>query len=291
MIKRLLRSPVFLCAVTYLGLLLLWAIIVAWHFPYDVGGPKQSSDSTKFYDSAYSPEDEQKYVQIAETAAKAADISGHIKQFVRDYHLEGKRVLDVGAGRGYLQDVVQDYTGLDISQSAARNFHKPFVLGSATKMPFKNGEFDVVWSIWVLEHIPNPELALEEMRRVVKPSGFLYLKPAWLCSPWAADGYHVRPYGAFGVRGKVIKAALPVVEYPLFQVAYGLPISWLRSFAPWPTRLHYRALVPNYQHYWEADSDAVNSIDPDEVRLWFTSRGDHCTWVPGINAIVVTKRI
>jgi len=29
-------------------------------------------------------------------------------------------VLDVGSGTGYLQDAVEDYTGIDISRSAAR---------------------------------------------------------------------------------------------------------------------------------------------------------------------------
>lgn len=289
--KRLLKSPVFLCAATYLVPLALWTSVVAWHFPYDTGGPPQSSDSNKFYDSAYSAEDEKKYVELAVSAANSAHIERHVKQFVHDYNLQDKRVLDVGAGRGYLQDVVQDYTGLDISPSAARYFHKPFVLGSATKMPFKDSEFDATWSIWVLEHIPNPELALEEMRRVTKPGGFLYLRPAWLCTPWAADGYDVRPYNAFGVRGKIIKASLPLQEHPVFRAAYLIPISWIRSFATWPTRLHYRALVPNYQHYWQADSDAVNSIDPDELKLWFTSRGDRCEWASGIDAVVVTKRL
>jgi hypothetical protein len=34
--------------------------------------------------------------------------------------------------------------------------------------------------------------------------------------------------------------------------------------------------VPNYSHYWEADSDAVNGLDAAEIRLWFESRGDEC---------------
>jgi hypothetical protein len=33
------------------------------------------------------------------------------------YGLAGKRVLEVGSGRGYLQDIVAGYTGLDISKA------------------------------------------------------------------------------------------------------------------------------------------------------------------------------
>ena len=56
------------------------------------------------------------------------------------------------------------------------------------------------------------------------------------------------------------------------------PIRALRAFSAsfGPTRLHYHRLEPNYDTYWQPDSDAVNSIDPHEAMLWFTSRGDEC---------------
>ena len=96
-----------------------------------------------------------------------------------------KKVLDIGAGRGYLQDVVIDYTGLDISPTAKRFFHKRFVHGSATLMPLNTNEFDGVWTIWVMEHVPNPQAALLEMRRVTKDGGYIFLAPQWDCTPWA----------------------------------------------------------------------------------------------------------
>lgn len=61
-------------------------------------------------------------------------------------------------------------------------------------MPFPDNSFDAAWSIWVLEHVPNPESALAKMRRVVKPGGLIYLMRAWLCTNWAAQGYSVRPF-------------------------------------------------------------------------------------------------
>ena len=42
------------------------------------------------------------------------------------------------------------------------------------------------------------------------------------------------------------------------------------------TGLRYRRLTPNYEKYWVPDSDAVNSIDRHEAKLWFMSRGDEC---------------
>ena len=57
-----------------------------------------------------------------------------------------------------------------------------------------------------------------------------------------------------------------------------MEIRAIRSIAPLfgPTTLHYHRLEPNYDYYWQSDSDAVNGIDAYEALLWFTSRGDEC---------------
>jgi SAM-dependent methyltransferase len=203
-----------------------------------------------------------------------------IEAFAKQYGLATKRVLDVGAGTGYLQDIVPDYVGLDISPSARRYFHKPFVEASATDMPFRDNEFDAAWSVWVLEHVPKPEHALEEIRRVVKDGGVVFLKPAWDCPWWLAQGYEVRPYSAFDTADKIRKASLNILASPYYRGASLMPIRHVRQLqARWsgkPTRLHYRLLEANYKEYWVADSDAVNGLDYFEMLQWFTSRGDEC---------------
>src|SRR6476661_7339580 len=73
-----------------------WFFNVLWHYPYNTAGPVQSSESNNFYESAYSPEDEQRYVAIAEFAAKSEGIEADVKTFVNEHHVQGKRVLDVG---------------------------------------------------------------------------------------------------------------------------------------------------------------------------------------------------
>lgn len=266
--------------------LALEVILIAALFPYHSEAPEritfkpQASDQ-KFYDQTYSEnEKELKYVEFARAEAKAARVEDAVSRFVNDYHLENARVLDVGAGSGLLQDLVRDYTGLDISATARRYFHKPFVQGDARAMPFRVGEFDAAWSIWVLEHVPNPEMALAEMRRVIKPNGLLLFFPAFMVSPLAAEGYHVRPLRDFGVKGKLVKLSMPVRESPLFWVAYAFPIRAIRratfALTGRPMSFHYWPLTPNYDRYWEADSDAVNSLDRYETYLWFKSRGDVC---------------
>jgi SAM-dependent methyltransferase len=203
-----------------------------------------------------------------------------VSAFVRARNLADKRVLDVGSGNGILQDVVADYTGIDLSSRVAPLYRKPFVVGSATAMPFRDSSFDAAWTFWVLEHIPQPQRALMEMRRVVKDGGLLLISPAWDCTPWASDGFNVRPYQDFNWRGKLIKASLPIQESPFFRILHSAPIRAIRhlqyAVGGEATRLHFRALNPNFETYWQPDTDAAVSLSRYEVWLWFRARGDEC---------------
>ena len=275
------RPPVYL-----LLALILLAIL---HFPYSVDQPLAEIDlesTRRYYADAYKQEIaepeappsefESRYLEVATVAAQALDVEGQVRSFVAEYGLEDKRVLDIGSGRGYLQDIVEDYTGLDISSTVARFYHKKFVLGSATAMPFADDSFDGAWSIWVQEHVPNPEQFLRETRRVMKDDGVIFLHTAWGLPPWTAQGYQVRPYSDFGASGKLIKATIPI---RVFARRFALvPIRAVRRMSVLfgSTTLHYHRLEPNYDIYWQGDSDAVNGIDAYEAMLWFTSRGDEC---------------
>lgn len=279
------------------GYFVLVVIAAATSFPYRTDpvterGIPQPADYTAFYERIYkpapaigSPADiptqnpaDEAYVRIAREAIEREHVVETLQTFVRGYHLEKARVLDVGAGTGYLQDVVEDYVGLDISPTAARYFHKPFIEASATAMPIPDNDFDLVWSIWVLEHVPNPEQALAEIRRVAKDGGMLFLVPAWDCSPYLAQGYPVRPFSDFDLPGKLTKAGMFIRMNPLFSRAVQTTQRLALSARQWsgPTTLHYVPLEANYDHYWMADSDAINGLDRYEMSLWFTSRGDEC---------------
>ena len=265
------------------------AILIALHFPYAVDQPLTDADLEgvrTYYTDAYKQapavpetppsEFETKYLEVAARAATLYDVEGQVRSFADIFGLKDKRVLDIGSGRGYLQDIVEDYTGLDISSSVGRFYHKKFVLGSATAMPFEDNTFDGAWSVWVQEHVPNPEQFLSEARRVVKNDGVIFLYAAWHSRPWAAQGYQVRPYADFDLSGKLIKASIPIREVADDLARW--PIRVIRAFSAsfGPTTLRYHRLEPNYDVYWQADSDAVSGIDPHEAMLWFISRGDEC---------------
>lgn len=265
-------------------------VIGAIHFPYDVDAPltpQELEAARKYYTDAYQKpvtenqersEYETEYIRVAKAAAEGFRIEEKVAAFVKQFNLSDRQVLEIGSGRGYLQDVAQNYTGLDISPTVARFYHKKFVLGSATAMPFSDDSFDGVWSIWVFEHVPNPEQAFLEARRVTRDNGVLFLLPAWNCTSWAAEGYQVRPYSDFNTVGKIIKASIPLRSSPPFVTMSIVPNRMVRNLVSnfGPTKLRYRRLSPNYDKYWVPDSDAVNSIDRYEAMLWFLSRGDEC---------------
>lgn len=94
---------------------------------------------------------------------------------------DGAKVLDVGCNSGefikYLRDKKGcDVTGADISAKVVdicKEKGLNAVLCDADKLPFPDGTFDVVTLMEVLEHFHEPVPYLKEIRRVLKPSGFL----------------------------------------------------------------------------------------------------------------------
>jgi ubiquinone/menaquinone biosynthesis C-methylase UbiE len=96
------------------------------------------------------------------------------------------RVLEIGIGSGLnlplYTDVVEQVIGLDPSArllSMAQQVHGSgaastrLIEGSAEALPLEDASFDAVVTTWTLCTIPDVIVALQEMRRVLKPSGEL----------------------------------------------------------------------------------------------------------------------
>lgn len=97
------------------------------------------------------------------------------------------KILEVGCGTAfvslYFKKRGYDTTCVDINQSildiAETNFKKEghsgkFILGDAEKLPFKDGQFDMVTSFGLLEHFEDPSKAISEMVRILKPGGLFF---------------------------------------------------------------------------------------------------------------------
>ena len=277
---------------SYCSLFLAMALATAIMFPWSTdpqGDESFRQESRDFYDKAFAKEPDSGkdnvYKESAERSTLSTKTPELVANFVTQYGLKNKKVLEVGAGSGLLQDIVEDYTGLDIASSARRFFHKPFVQASATHMPFPDNSFDALWSFRVIEHIPNPERALLEIRRVVKPGGYILLDVANDVDRYAAQGYRVRPYSDFDLWGKIKKASIPIADSNAINNLYTHQIRLLRSLGSrlgnGPSRLRFTKIEANYDQYWIGDSDACTAVSYHELFRWFTSRGDRCENCPG----------
>ncbi|MCX7020273.1 MAG: class I SAM-dependent methyltransferase [bacterium] len=84
------------------------------------------------------------------------------------------RVLDIGCGFEPWRELMPPscrYTGIDYNVENA----SPECLGSALHIPARASVFDAVICSEVLEHTRNPDQVVNEIRRVVKPGGLVFL--------------------------------------------------------------------------------------------------------------------
>jgi SAM-dependent methyltransferase len=203
-----------------------------------------------------------------------------LKDFIDKWLLANKKCLEIGSSKGLFQNLVADYTGVDVAEGLKSYYHKPYVIVSDARLPFPAEHFDAVFTYATHEHIPEIELALKEMVRVLKPGGVCLLAPAWHTRSWFAQGYAVRPYSGLSVRGKFIKLSIPFRDFFLFRWTIVLFRRIFRlllyAVSSHPVPLRYKKLKANYDKFWQSDSDACNSLDPFDIILWFRSRKFIC---------------
>jgi ubiquinone/menaquinone biosynthesis C-methylase UbiE len=104
----------------------------------------------------------------------------HVK-IIREHlgELRGRRVLDVGCGKGRFarlfkeQEPEAEIWGLDISEEMLRFVPEGIHTraGSMTELPFEDGWFDGAYATESLEHAVETGKAVDEICRVVKPGG------------------------------------------------------------------------------------------------------------------------
>jgi len=104
----------------------------------------------------------------------------HVK-LIREHlgSMAGKRVLDVGCGKGRFarvfreQEPAAEIWGLDISEEMLRFVPEGIRTraGSMTDLPFEDAFFDGAYATESLEHAVEIERAVGEICRVVKPGG------------------------------------------------------------------------------------------------------------------------
>lgn len=105
-------------------------------------------------------------------------------QHVADNQDSAHKVLDVGCGPGDLFDSIPtgrlDITGVDLSSEMIEQArqHYPgnrYEVADIHSLPFPDDDMDIVTSLGVLEYLPDPSAALNEIRRVIRPQGWFII--------------------------------------------------------------------------------------------------------------------
>jgi len=116
----------------------------------------------------------------------------------RRYGKRGLRLLEIGSGLGHLvaqlEDSFETY-GIDLNYWAVKESttviqKSALQTASAQELPYKSGTFNVVIIKHIVEHLPNPKKAIDEIGRVTEKDGILVLATPNLDSllkPWKGD--------------------------------------------------------------------------------------------------------
>lgn len=117
--------------------------------------------------------------------------------------LAGRTVLDVGAGPVQFAQAFARagarYLGLDADAGALCAPRLPgtaAAVADGLRLPVRSGAVDVTFSSNVLEHVRDPAAFGDELVRVTRPGGFVFLSYTNWLSPWG--GHETSPFHYLG---------------------------------------------------------------------------------------------
>jgi len=155
------------------------------------------------------------WASFAPTATFTTPVAAHLVEFARIG--AGETVLDVGTGTGVVAITAARLgavvTGLDLtppllavareSAAMAGLDSMEWVEGDAENLPFPDRRFDVVVSQFGHMFAPRPDVAIAEMRRVLKPGGRIAF------ATWPPEHFVARLFSLIGRHSPPVPGAAP----------------------------------------------------------------------------------
>jgi SAM-dependent methyltransferase len=192
----------------------------------------------------------------------------------------GMRVLDVACGSGNLAVVAARHgcsvMGVDIAanliaqareRAAAERLNIEFREGDAEELPYADGEFDLVVSMFGAMFTPRPEVVASELLRVTKPGGLVAM------ANWTPEGFigkmfevfkrHVPPPPTNGIPSVMLWGNEPTVRDRLGSFA---DVKLERRMAAMRYPFPPADTVDFFRRYYGPTGRAFDALAPDAQR-------------------------
>ncbi len=151
-------------------------------------------------------------------------------RIITNYAIDIPFVLNVGCGSSVVSRAHPHLIGLDISLPKLlymRKYTIPLIQATIYNLPFKDRIFDGVICSEVIEHIPRGINWIKELKRIIKPKGYLILgtpdygRPYWpmieriyqLVVPGGYAKEHISPYNFAKLKEMFLKENIEIISY------------------------------------------------------------------------------
>jgi SAM-dependent methyltransferase len=206
----------------------------------------------------------------------------------------GRLVLDAGVGAGRFAEVVAnkggEVVGVDLSRAVdaayeniGRRPNVHLVQADIMAMPFREGTFDLAYSVGVLHHTPDPERAFGRVAAVVRKGGALavYVYAGYGPSHRFSDAIRrlttrlplpvLRAVSALAVPAYYLYR-VPVLSGPLGMVC---PISqhpdwrwrWLDTFDWYSPKYQWKVLYPEVFRWFQSNGFRDVELFDEPIRM------------------------
>lgn len=149
-------------------------------------------------------------------------VTAYMREVARQIPLN-QHILDAGAGDCRYRSLFKgrNYIGVDAAVGKGLEYAGLDALSNLEALPFADTKFDAALCMNVLEHVRRPDLCLEEIHRVLKEEGVIYLMvPLFVREHQLPHDYY--RYTSYGIRyllersGFTVEYVRPIGGY--FQV-------------------------------------------------------------------------